>query len=205
MVKASPVFLISCILTPLRAGDIAHVNVLGQHIFVLNSAKTAVDMLDKKSSIYSDRPIVPMSGELMGYGQTLPFLRYGERFRLFRKNCHRIVGSRSTLVVYQSMEEMETRLFLKRALAEPDNLQTHIRQYVFCSTIGLVLNFYSVVGAVLLRICYGYEVKEDHDPIFDIAERALNDFSRYGTFGDFIVDFLPSCKAITSQQLCLIS
>jgi hypothetical protein len=205
MVKASPVFTKSCISTPLRAGDIAHVSVLGQHIFVLNSAKTAVGMLDKKSSIYSDRPIVSMSGELMGYAQTLPYLRYGEHFRLFRKHSHRIMGSRSALVVYYPMEEMETRRFLKRALARPENLQTYIRQYVFCNTIDLILNFYSVVGAVLLRICYGYEVKEDNDPVLDITERALNDFSRYGTFGEFIVDFLPFCKAITSQQLCLIS
>jgi hypothetical protein len=173
-----------------KYGDIAHVSVLGQHIFVLNSAKTAVGMLDKKSSIYSDRPIVSMSGELMGYAQTLPYLRYGEHFRLFRKHSHRIMGSRSALVVYYPMEEMETRRFLKRALAKPENLQTYIRH---------------VVGAVLLRICYGYEVKEDNDPVLDITERALNDFSRYGTFGEFIVDFLPFCKAITSQQLCLIS
>ncbi|KAG1815026.1 cytochrome P450 [Suillus subaureus] len=175
-----------------KYGDISHINVLGLHIFVLNSVKTAGEMLDKKSSIYSDRPAVPMSGELMGYGQTLPYLRYGERFRLFRKNFHRIIGSRAALVVYHPIEEMETRRFLKRVLAKPDRLQAHIRQYVFRSTIGLILNFYSTAGAIILRICYGYEVKEDNDPLVDIAERALDQFSRYGITGDFIVDFLPS-------------
>ncbi|KAG2039206.1 cytochrome P450 [Suillus americanus] len=160
-----------------KYGDISHINVLGQHIFVLNSVKTAVEMLDKKSSIYSDRPVVPMSGELMGYGQTLPYLRYGERFRLFRKNCHRIIGSHSALVIYQPMEEMETRRFLKRVLAKPDRLQAHVRH---------------AIGAISLRICYGYEVKEDNDPLIGIGERALYQFSRYGIYGDFIVDFLPS-------------
>ncbi|KAG1815024.1 cytochrome P450 [Suillus subaureus] len=159
-----------------KYGDISHINVLGQHIFVLNSVKTAMEMLDKKSSIYSDRPIVPMSGELMGYGQTLPYLRYGERFRLFRKNFHRIIGSRAALVVYHPIEEMETRRFLKRALAKPDNLQTHIRR---------------TAGAIILRICYGYEVKEDNEPFFDLAERAIYQFSRYGIYGDFIV---TSCR-----------
>ncbi|KAG1863085.1 cytochrome P450 [Suillus subluteus] len=160
-----------------KYGDISHVNVLGQHIFVLNSVKTAVEMLDKKSSIYSDRPVVPMSGELMGYEQTLPYLRYGERFRLFRKNCHRVIGSRSALAVYHPMEEMETRRFLKRTLAKPDSLQTHIRL---------------TIAAISLRICYGYEVKEDNDPLINIGQRALDQFSRYGLYGDFIVDFLPS-------------
>lgn len=83
-----------------KYGDISHINVLGKHIFVLNSLNIAVEMLDKKSSIYSDHPVVPMSGELMGYRQTLPYLRYGERFRLFRKNCHRIFGNRAALVVF---------------------------------------------------------------------------------------------------------
>ncbi|KAG1840822.1 cytochrome P450 [Suillus subalutaceus] len=160
-----------------KYGDISHINVLGLHIFVLNSVKTAVAMLDKKSSIYSDRPVVPMSGELMGYAQTLAYLRYGERFRLFRKNCHRIFGSRSALVVYHPIEEMETRRFLKCVLAKPDRLQAHIRH---------------TAGAIILRICYGYEVKEDNDPLVDVAERALDQFSRYGITGDFMVDFLPS-------------
>ncbi|KAG2109012.1 cytochrome P450 [Suillus discolor] len=152
-----------------KYGDISHVNVLGMHIFVLNSAKTAVEMLDKKSSIYSDRPVVPMSGELMGYGQTLPYLRYGERFRSFRKNFHR------------ALEEMETRRFLKRVLAKPDQLQAHIRH---------------TTGAIILRICYGYEVKENKDPLVDIAERTLDEFSQHAYIGEFMVDFLPSLAKV---------
>lgn len=38
--------------------------VLGRPLIILNSAKMAVDMLEKKSSKYSDRPILPMGGEL---------------------------------------------------------------------------------------------------------------------------------------------
>lgn len=42
----------------LSAGDISHIEVMGQHIVVLNSVKTAMDMLDKKVALYSERPIV---------------------------------------------------------------------------------------------------------------------------------------------------
>lgn len=164
-----------------KYGDISHINVLGQHIFVLNSVNIAVEMLDKKSSIYSDRPVVPMSGELMGYKQTLPYLRYGERFRLYRKYHHRIFGNRASLVVFYPIEEMENRRFLKRVLAEPDRLQAHVR---------------NTSGAIVLRICYGYEVKDDNDPLIDIAERALNQVARYGITGDFMVDFLPSLAKV---------
>ncbi|KAG1795476.1 cytochrome P450 [Suillus plorans] len=159
-----------------KYGDISHINVLGMHIVVLNSVESAVEMLDKKSSIYSDRPVVPMTGELMGYGQTLAYLRYGERFRLFRKNCHRIFGSRAALVDYHPIEEIEAHRFLKRVLAKPDQLQAYVRL---------------TAAAVVLRLCYGYEVKEDDDPLVDIAKRTLDQLSRYSITGEFMVDFLP--------------
>jgi hypothetical protein len=50
-------------LTP-QPGDISSVTVLGQPLIILNSSKIAVDMLEKKSAKYSDRPILPMGGEL---------------------------------------------------------------------------------------------------------------------------------------------
>ncbi|KAG1878398.1 cytochrome P450 [Suillus tomentosus] len=159
-----------------KYGDISHINVLGMHIIVLNSVKSAEEMLDKKSSIYSDRMVVPMSGELMGYSQTMGYLRYGERFRSYRKNCHHIFGNRAALVDYHPIEEMEAHRFLKRVLANPDQLRAHIRH---------------TAGAVILRLCYGYEVKEHDDPLIDMAKRALEQFCRYGPFGEFMVDFLP--------------
>jgi hypothetical protein len=48
----------------LRPGDVVSVTVLGRSLIILNSAEIAVDMLDKKSAKYSDRPVLPMGGEL---------------------------------------------------------------------------------------------------------------------------------------------
>jgi hypothetical protein len=36
--------------------DIIHVDVMGSHIIILNSMKSANELLEKRSSIYSDRP-----------------------------------------------------------------------------------------------------------------------------------------------------
>ena len=38
------------------SGDIVHLKVLGQRMIVLNTVKAARDLLDKRSSVYSDRP-----------------------------------------------------------------------------------------------------------------------------------------------------
>jgi hypothetical protein len=44
-------------------GDVTYFNVLGNHFLVLNSVKAAVDLLEQRSNIYSDRPYIPMLHE----------------------------------------------------------------------------------------------------------------------------------------------
>ncbi|KAG1745676.1 cytochrome P450 [Suillus lakei] len=159
-----------------KYGDISHIEVLGRHIIVLNSVKTTMEMLDNKSALYSDRPVLPMGGELVGMKDSLPFLPYGDRFRRHRKNFHRVIGSRAAVDAYNEIEEVETRRFLKRVLAKPDELQEHIKH---------------TAGAVILRISHGYEVKENDDPFVDLANRVLVNGSQATAPGAFMVDILP--------------
>jgi cytochrome P450 len=102
--------------------------VLGQTIVILNSAKTASDMLDKKSSIYSDRPVLQMSGELVGWKNSLVMLPYGDRHRRFRKLFHNLVGTPNIVKQYRPAQEREVRRFLKWILESPEKLQQHIRK-----------------------------------------------------------------------------
>ncbi|KAG1733558.1 hypothetical protein EDB19DRAFT_1216939 [Suillus lakei] len=94
-----------------------------------------------------------MGGEPVDWKDSLIFLPYGDCFRWHRKNFHdhHIIGSRTTVDAYSEIEEVATRQFLKCVLAKPDEPQEHIRH---------------VVGAVILRISYGYEVKETMIPSF---------------------------------------
>ena len=41
-------------------GDIVYANVCGQGMLILNSSKAALDLLESRSAIYSDRPRFPM-------------------------------------------------------------------------------------------------------------------------------------------------
>ncbi|KAG1851300.1 cytochrome P450 [Suillus subalutaceus] len=158
-----------------KYGGITHVEVLGRHIIVLNSVKTAMEMMDRKSISYSDRPVLPMVGELVGWKTSLPFLSYGDRLRRQRKDIQRVIGSRAAVGVYNEIEEVETLRFLKRVLAKPDRLQEHVRH---------------TAGAVILRISHGYEVKENDDPFVDLADRTVSQVS-HGQLGNFMVDILP--------------
>ncbi len=105
-------------------------NVLGQPIVILNSRRVVYEMLDKKSTIYSDRPVLQMGGELVGWKNTLVLLQYGDRFRRYRRFFHSLVGSHATIKRFLPVEELETQRFLRRVLTKPEELQTHIRKYV---------------------------------------------------------------------------
>ncbi|KIJ20113.1 hypothetical protein PAXINDRAFT_166256 [Paxillus involutus ATCC 200175] len=166
-----------------KYGDISHAEVLGQHIIILNNVKTAVELLDKKSSSYSDRPVFPMGGELVGWKNTLVLLPYGDRFREYRKNFARVIGSRAAMNTYHPVEEMETHRFLQRVLAKPAELSQHIRH---------------TAGAIILRISHGYQVKENQDPFVDLADKAVDQFSASTVTGAFMVDVIPALQHVPS-------
>ncbi|KAG2077736.1 cytochrome P450 [Suillus decipiens] len=159
-----------------KYGHISHIEIFGQHIVVVNSVKTAMDMLDNKSTIYSDRPILPVAGELIGWKNVMTLLPYGNQLRRHRKNFHNVIGTRAAVGIYSQVEEVETRRFLKRVFAKPNQLQAHIRH---------------TAGAVILRISHGYEVKENNDPFIDLADRALDQWSHSTAPGAFFADVVP--------------
>ena len=43
-----------------KYGDFVYANVFGKSIIILNSAEAALDLLEKRSASYSDRPRLPM-------------------------------------------------------------------------------------------------------------------------------------------------
>ncbi|KAF5321043.1 hypothetical protein D9619_000276 [Psilocybe cf. subviscida] len=164
-----------------KYGDICSVTVLGQTVIVLNSAQIARDMLDKKSAIYSDRPVLQMGGELVGWKNTMVLLPYGERFRHYRRLFHSVIGSPLAVKSFEPSEEIEARRFLRQVLLKPNELATHIRK---------------TAGAVILRISHGYEVKEHNDPFVAIADRATEQFSLATAPGGFLVDLIPALRHV---------
>ncbi|CAA7260281.1 unnamed protein product [Cyclocybe aegerita] len=162
-------------------GDLCSVTVLGQPLVIVNSAKVASDMLDKKSAVYSDRPVLQMAGELVGWKNTLVLLPYSDRFRRYRRLFHSLIGSHAAVERFFPSEELEARRFLRRVLAKPDDLAAHVRK---------------TAGAVILRISHGYEVKEGIDPLVELADIATEQFSLASAPGGWLVDVIPALRHI---------
>ncbi|KAG5220605.1 cytochrome P450 [Salix suchowensis] len=131
-------------------GDLVTIKIFGQPFIILNNINVAAELLDERSAINSDRPVVPMGGELVGWKNTLVLIPYGARFRSFRKKFHQVIGTPAMMKQFEPTEEHETQKFLRRLLKSPEDLGAHVRK---------------MAGAIILQISHGYTVMEGTDPL----------------------------------------
>lgn len=110
------------------AGEIVYLNILGQDMVILNSSKAAVDLLDKKSAIYSDRPVIMMCGEIIGWNKSLALTQYGPRFREFRKFMSKLMGTRASMDKFTSLQEREMTKLMARVVADPKSRERQVRK-----------------------------------------------------------------------------
>jgi hypothetical protein len=124
------------------SGDVVSYHVFGQVIIVLNSVKAAKELLEKRSRIYSDRPVVPFYDMCafiiqrpipsshfrlirMGWDWFLPSAKYGEYWRRGRRLLDH--GLRpGAAALYHPMQLAKTRAFLTRLLETPSEWEAHI-------------------------------------------------------------------------------
>ncbi|KAL0957956.1 hypothetical protein HGRIS_000136 [Hohenbuehelia grisea] len=163
-------------------GPISSMKVLGQHFIILNDLQTSIDLLDKRSSIYSGRPTFTFAGEMIGWDRQVIMSQYGERFRTMRKLLKGFIGSKVSIVPFQPVQELETRYFLARLLDDPSSLIANIRL---------------TAGAIALQISHGYRI-ETHkpDPLVDLVETAAKEFYIATYPGRWVVDGLPFLKKL---------
>jgi hypothetical protein len=176
------------------------VTVLGQPMIIVNSPKVTVDLLEKRSIIYSDRPVLMMGSEIVGWKNTLALTPYGPRFRAFRKLIFRTIGTHGNMERYYPLEELETKKFLARVLARPNRLSSEIRRYRIIIFVPQHSHIYGcffcscrTAGSIILMISHGYRVNENDDPIVNIVDKATEQFSLCTEPGAFLVDVFPVC------------
>ena len=54
-----------------------YLNASGQSIMVINSLKAATELLDRRANVYSDRPRMIVTNEILSGGLFVTFIRYG--------------------------------------------------------------------------------------------------------------------------------
>ncbi|TFK48758.1 cytochrome P450 [Heliocybe sulcata] len=164
-------------------GDIVYLHVLANRFIFLNSPQVAYELLDKKSLIYSDRPVLPMASELVGWAKTLALIQFGDEFKARRKLIHSFMGTHSSADQLAPIEEHEVKTFLKSVLNDPPQFVEAIRR---------------TAGGIILRATYGYEPQERGDLLVQQIDQVMEQFSVMSVPGAFLVDIVPALKYIPS-------
>ncbi|KAG1742544.1 cytochrome P450 [Suillus lakei] len=150
-----------------KHGDIVYSRVLGQHIIIISSIAVARELLDKRSAIYSDRPVLRANEEKDLEPPSILHI------------CH--MGRHSGFTASSSIKLSEQRrlrsmhdLYFRKAhelvidlLGAPHKLEKHLEMYS---------------GSAIITAIYGYEIPPgaEGDPLIrrtreatEIAKRVL--------------------------------
>lgn len=185
-------------------GPVNYLHIFGQGLVFLNTPEAVNDLLEKRGSIYSDKPNLVMAGNLLGEPchwkrlscadlivlycrcgceNMVAFTPYGDRSRRQRRLMQSALGQLA-IPRYHPLIEVETRLFLRRLLKDPSNYTKHIRLYA---------------GGLTLSVVYGYQVASNDDPFLKLANDCVNILSNEIGSGGGIwpVDIFPSRASLT--------
>ncbi|EJD47046.1 cytochrome P450 [Auricularia subglabra TFB-10046 SS5] len=157
-------------------GDVVYLNLFGQPMIILGSPEAANDLLVKRGAIYSDRPRFTMA-YLSGWELGFSLAPYGDRFRNLRRFSGQVMNSR-TLKRHVPVQFENTLRFLQKLLDAPEQFSDHVRW---------------LSGCFILKLAYGYDIKDSKDPLVELAEEALDNFSASSSPG-WAVDIFPALR-----------
>ncbi|KAF8884133.1 cytochrome P450 [Infundibulicybe gibba] len=162
-------------------GDIFHAKIFGRPMIMLNSVKTATNLLEKRSLIYSNRPRCVVY-ELMGWTSSITFLQLGDQFKNQRKIFQRYFGG-SKSQEYQPIQQEEARILVENLLGDPDDYDKYLRRFA---------------ASIVIRIAYGHQISSDDDEYNVMSYNIASALDAAGPPGGTVVDFFPFLQYLPS-------
>ncbi|PCH40605.1 cytochrome P450, partial [Wolfiporia cocos MD-104 SS10] len=165
----------------LHIGDIIYASLFQKPVIILNSVQSAQELLDKKSSIYSDRPHTILYDQILGWVAHMGFMKYGERWKKHRKWAQNAYNDKETLKTYRPVQTREVYALLSGFLNTPDKFHTHIKRYV---------------AALIMETAYGHSITTADDEYVRMADEALAVTTEAGIPGATIIDIFPILRYV---------
>ncbi|PFH47986.1 hypothetical protein AMATHDRAFT_6246 [Amanita thiersii Skay4041] len=160
--------------------DIIHLNVLGTDLVILDTSEAAMELLERRSSIYSGRARMPMINELMGWDFDFAFQDYGERWRAQRKLMHHSFHPTAARN-FRPHSLKSAHTFLRRMLTRPDDTLENLRY---------------MAGETVMSIAYGLDILPENDPYIELSEKGVFPLMIAAVPGAFLVDTMPILKYV---------
>ncbi|KAH9933809.1 cytochrome P450 [Fomitopsis serialis] len=158
-------------------GPLVFYRVYSRKALVLNSFKSALDLLESsRSSIYSDRPMAWMYKELIGRKLAVFNISVKHpRFKKYRKLLQTGLNPRATQS-YRTTQEAQARILVQGLATAPEQFIYQIRRYA---------------GGVILEVTYGWTVSKKNDFFVSLMEKALVTHANITKPGRWWVDSYP--------------
>ncbi|GJF00667.1 cytochrome P450 [Phanerochaete sordida] len=158
---------------------VVHYQILGTHYVILNTAKAATDLFERRSQIYSDKDERAMI-HLSGWGRNWGLMKYGDYWRAHRRLFHQYF--RSTAVqAYHTSSKRAIHQLLYALRDSPARFWEHVRL---------------MAGSNILRIMYAVDVQADNDPNLALVKKAIQVVQKVGAPGTYTVDSFPILQNI---------
>ncbi|KAK0447359.1 cytochrome P450 [Desarmillaria tabescens] len=158
-------------------GDIIYLDTPASPTIIVNSAEAAMELFERRSVNYSDRPDFTML-KLSGWDYNFAFMRYSDRWRIHRRVFHQYFQPRAVPAYYPAQVKA-TSVMLQQFLKSPDNFEHHVRHHS---------------GSIIMKTVYGYDIDPNGDPFVDLGDRGMESVRRTANVGSFLVDYIPSLK-----------
>ncbi|KAJ6508849.1 cytochrome P450 [Mycena sanguinolenta] len=163
-------------------GDLVHASALGQHIIMVNSVKTAFELFEKRSHIYSDRPAITMV-ELIGWDFNIGLMPLGDKWRKRRRMIQQHFR-RDVSRTYRPIQRKKVYLLLQGLLSSPEEFREHLK---------------TLAAAIIMETVYGYEVQQPtNDHFVALAEKAVKKLSDSVFPGSVVVNTFPFLRYLPS-------
>ncbi|KAJ7195960.1 cytochrome P450 [Mycena pura] len=162
-------------------GEISSLTVFGQTIIIINSVEIAEDLLDVRGANFSDRPVLPMAGELCGFNNAFSLSDYNDRVRKERRLFYKLFGNQASVKQLAPLISSEIKKFLRNLVSNPGAVLDQIGR---------------MTGAISLRIAYGYHTSDgpELDPYLKAYETAAVNASSASRPGAHLVDLWPALR-----------
>ncbi|KAF5366453.1 hypothetical protein D9758_009803 [Tetrapyrgos nigripes] len=162
--------------------DIIHLDIAGSSVLVVNTSEAAFELMDRRSALYSSRPLMTMTHELYGWKEDFIFMPYSNLWRECRKLFHQELNP-SDAAYHEPNALKASRLLINSILETPEDWRYKFRY---------------MAGTLILSITYGITAQPSSDPFIEAAEVALKSVTEAARPGAFLVDQFPWLRHVPS-------
>ncbi|KAG9735521.1 putative cytochrome P450, partial [Aureobasidium melanogenum] len=166
-------------------GPLSSVTVLGQTMVLIHDAKIAHELLVERANIHSGRPKLKFGFDLVGWNRVMAGKQCNATFKLYRRYTHQQLGSKASVERYNEVQETAVARFLWRV--RQDN------------GAALTQHLKTEAGELILKVVYDYTIEPfKNDPLVDLVDEAMEQFSEAVVPGRWMVDVLPFLAKVPS-------